>query len=154
MLYNVSHTKANRFGIKEKNMAKTVAQARRDQTFTVMARIHREMQMAKEESFKQADILQLRKSLLANIDQLQTERDRNACRIMLEAVLHNQSAYDQTLVYVYQGKRYSVRRGTPNCEPNRTDYLHNLCLSSAEWDAMEKFSVWQHSGEIYCRTTI
>ena len=135
-------------------MAKSIAQTRRDQTFTVMARIHRDFNKAKAENYTQKDIMQLRHGLIKYVNELATERDRQSCRTMIDAILHNQSAYDQALVYIFNGKKYSTHKNTPKCEPNGTEDLHDMRLGSEVWDNMEKCTVWQHSGEFYCWNVI
>lgn len=133
-------------------MATTQTQKNYNQTFSIMLRIHREMEMAKKAGVTQANMMEIRKNLNLSIDYLKLEKDRKACRMMMEAILCNFSSLDHTLVYIHKGKRYSVRDNTPNCEPNGTHSLHEMDLKSSDWDAMDKETVWQESGKFYCKT--
>ncbi len=80
------------------------------------------------------------------------KRDMHAVNSMLDATLQVIHSRDLTLAYQYQGRLYATHKSYRNGNVNgvgSTEYLHGLGLTMKEWDAMPKFNVWVHSGEVF-----
>lgn len=80
------------------------------------------------------------------------KRDQHAINSMLDATLHVIHSRDLTLAYMYQGTLYAThkayRAGSINGVKS-TEELHSKGLTMAEWDAMPKYNIWVHNGEVF-----
>ena len=80
------------------------------------------------------------------------KRDQHAVKSMLDATLQVIHSRDLTLAYRYQGTLYAVHKNYRNSTVNgvrSSEELIGLGLTMAEWDAMQKYHVWVHSGEVF-----
>jgi hypothetical protein len=80
------------------------------------------------------------------------KRDQHAVNSMLDATLHVIHSRDLTLAYMYKGRLYATHKSYRNNSVNgvmSSEYLIGLGLTMDEWDAMPKYNIWVHSGEIF-----
>jgi hypothetical protein len=80
-------------------------------------------------------------------NELSLVRDAHAASTLITTMLCEVNSRKMCLAYQYRGKLYSTAhnvKGLPN-----TDYLHTLGLTSKQWDALPRYSVWIGTGSIY-----
>lgn len=85
--------------------------------------------------------------LQRRVNDLPLVRERFAASTLITAMLCEVNNRKMCLAYQYQGKLYCTANnvhGLPN-----TDYLHTLGMTSDQWNALPRYSVWISTGNVY-----
>lgn len=99
--------------------------------------------MGKNREETNKEIIRLHKS----IDTLPLVRERFAASTLLTTMLCEVNGRKMCLAYQYKGKLYSTAKSVPGMA--NTDYLHTLNMTSAQWDALPRYSVWISTGNVF-----
>lgn len=100
------------------------------------------MGKTREESTKEVERLNNRIT-----SELTLVRDAYAARTLITTMLCEVNSRKMCLAYQYKGKLYSTAKTVKGM--SNTDYLHTLGLTSKQWDALPRYSVWIGTGSIY-----
>jgi hypothetical protein len=79
--------------------------------------------------------------------ELSLVRERFAASTLITTMLCEVNSRKMCLAYQYKGKLYSTANNVPGMA--NTDYLHTLNMTSNQWDALPRFSVWISTGNVY-----